>query len=289
MANEQCLDPGQQTRLNSTSPPSGLHGVVIPYSRRNHHHAIDNAAVRELYAGLAGAALKTLSVLSLHVPLSERWFHNRMFDLRGAKRILDAGCGAGQLTRHLARYADPDASITACDFSAEMLLRARQRLQSSSIQFVLGDLKQLPFADASFDCITCGYAIEHLSDARSDLAELARVLRVGGRLLLRTTEDNWTGRLTSRVWSCRAYNRQELQYRCHEQGLIWKKELWYSSVHQHLGIGGICVEIERQRVDSEELRRDEQRTPVQAELSGTPVVSHILNSGVTAEILKTGG
>ena len=88
------------------------------------------------------------------------------------------------------------------------------------------------------------------------------------------------------MWNCRAYNRQELQYRCHEQGLIWKKELWYSSVHQRLGI---CVEIERQRVDSEEFRRDEQSIPVLAELSGTPVVSHILNSGVTAETLKTGG
>ena len=289
MANKQDLNSGQQMRLNSASPPGVLREVVIPHSLRNHHRVIDNAAVRQIYAGPGGAALKTLSVLSLHVPLSKRWFHNRMFDLRGAKRILDAGCGAGQLTRHLARYADPDASITACDFSVEMLLRARQRLQSSSIQFVLGDLKQLPFADASFDCITCGYALEHLSDARSGLAELARVLRVGGRLLLRTTEDNWTGHLTSRVWSCRAYNRQELQYRCHEQGLIWKKELWYSPVHQHFGIGGICVEIERQRMDSEEFRRDEQRTPVQAELSGTPVVSHILNSGVTAEILKTGG
>jgi len=289
VANKQNLNSGQQMRLNSASPPGVLREVVIPHSLRNHHRVIDNAAVRQIYAGPGGAALKTLSVLSLHVPLSKRWFHNRMFDLRGAKRILDAGCGAGQLTRHLARYADPDASITACDFSVEMLLRARQRLQSSSIQFVLGELKQLPFADASFDCITCGYALEHLSDARSGLAELARVLRVGGRLLLRTTEDNWTGHLTSRVWSCRAYNRQELQYRCHEQGLIWKKELWYSSVHQRLGIGGICVEIERQRVDSEEFRRDQQRIPVLAELSGTPIVSHILNSGVTAETLKTGG
>ena len=187
MANEQNLNSRQQLPSNSARPPSTLHEVVIPHSRHGHHRAIDNAAVRQLYAGLGGTALKTLSVLSLHVPLSERWFHNRMFDLRGAKRILDAGCGAGQLTRHLARYADPDASITACDFSVEMLLRARQRLKSSTIQFVLGDLKQLPFADAGFDCITCGYAIEHLSDARSGLAELARVLRVGGRLLLRTT------------------------------------------------------------------------------------------------------
>lgn len=287
MVNEQNLEPEQPLRCDSTSVSTYRHDALIPDSHSYHDRATNSVAVRQLYAGPGGAALKTLSFLSLHVPLSERWLRDRMFDLRGATRILDAGCGAGQLTRHLAQYADPDASITACDFSVEMLLRARQRLASSSVQFVLGDLTQLPFSDASFDCITCGYAIEHLSDARSGLAELARVLKVGGRLLLRTTEDKWTGHLTARMWSCNAYNRQELQYRCHEQGLIWKKELWYSPVHQRLGIGGICVEIERQQVDSEEFRRGGRRTPVQADLSGTPVLSHILNSEDAAETVKT--
>lgn len=289
MVNKQNLDPGPQMRQRIASPPSDLCDAVSPRSHRGYQGAADNVTVRQLYAGPGGAALKTLSFLSLHVPLSELWFRDRIFDLQGAKRILDAGCGAGQLTHHLARYADPSASITACDFSVEMLVRARQRLQSPSIQFVLGDLKQLPFADASFDCITCGYAIEHLSDARLGLAELARVLKIGGRLLLRTTEDKWTGHLTSRLWNCRVYNRRELQYRCHEQGLIWKKELWYSSMHQRLGIGGICVEVERQRVDSEKFWRDESRIPVHAELSGTPAVSHILNSEVAAEPLRTTG
>lgn len=234
--------------------------------------------MRRLYAGPVGAALRTLSFLSLHVPLSERWFRDRMFDLRGAWRILDVGCGAGQLTGHLARYADPDASITACDFSVEMLLRARQRLASSSIQFVLGDLTQLPFADASFDCITCGYAIEHLSDARSGLAELARVLSVGGRLLLLTTEDRWTGYLTAKTWNCHAYNRREFQCRCHELGLIWKNELWYSPVHQLPGIGGISVEIERQRVASEENTVGGDCISDDADCSASPVRSRGLSS-----------
>lgn len=289
MVNKQDSDSGQQLRFDSTSQPGWLREVVFGPSRPDQPAMTHSDAVQQLYAGAGGAALTTLSFLSLHVPLSERWFRDRTFDLCGAKRILDAGCGAGQLTRHLARYADPDASIAACDFSVEMLLRARQRLASSGVQFILGDLTQLPFADASFDCITCGYAIEHLSDAQSGLAELARVLSVGGRLLLLTTEDRWTGYLTARMWNCHAYNRREFQCRCHEMGLIWIKELCYSQVHRLLGIGGICVEIERQRVASEEFRRDEQRTPVQAELSGTPVVSHILNSRVTAETLKTSG
>lgn len=253
-----------------------------------HDRRSNSIAVRRLYAGPGGAALKTLSFLSLHVPLSERWLRDRIFDLRGARRILDAGCGAGQLTSHLARYADRDASITACDFSVEMLLRARQRLANSAIQFVLGDLTRLPFADSSFDCVTCGYAIEHLSDARSGLAELARVLCVGGRLLLLTTEDKWTGHLTASMWNCHAYNRQKFQYRCHEQGLIWKKELWYSSVHKLLGMGGICVEIERQVVSAVECRHDQRRLD-EAKWSVSTVKPRGIVSSVASQISATGG
>ncbi len=170
-----------------------------------------------------------------------------------------------------------------------MLLRARHRLKSYNIQFMLGDLTRLPFADASFDCISCGYAIEHLSDARSGLTELARVLKMGGRLLLLTTEDKWTGYVTAGIWNCHAYNRQEFQCRCHELGLIWKKELWYSPVHQRLGIGGICVEIERQRATSEERSGDGDRIFDDADSSASLVRSRGLRSAGAAETLRTGG
>ena len=85
----------------------------------NHDRRSSSQAVRRLYAGPAGGVLRTLSCLSMHVPLSESWLRDRVFDLRGAKRILDAGCGAGQLTGHLEKYADSDASITACDLSVK--------------------------------------------------------------------------------------------------------------------------------------------------------------------------
>ena len=65
----------------------------------------------------------------------------------------------------------------------------------------------LPFADGAFDCITCGYVLEHVPDARR-LAELARVMVPGGRMLLLTTEDSFGGAWTSRVWCCRTYNRE---------------------------------------------------------------------------------
>ena len=66
--------------------------------------------VRDVYDGPKGAMLATCSMLSLHIAFGERLFRKRRFDLHGAKRILDVGSGAGQIARHLLKYADRDAA-----------------------------------------------------------------------------------------------------------------------------------------------------------------------------------
>jgi len=219
--------------------------------------------VRKVYAGPKGALLSTASLLSLHTMLSERWLRKRKFDVSGAKKILDVGSGAGQIALHMLKYANPDAEITCCDLSWQMLRRARNRLFAKArslqrvsyrrrvsdglpgVQHVVADISVLPFENESFDCITCGYVLEHLPDARLGLSELSRVLQPGGRLLLLTTEDNFGGAWTSRLWRCRTYNRDELQRISQELGLTWKKELWFSPLHRRVRAGGICVEIEK--------------------------------------------
>ena len=199
--------------------------------------------VRDVYDGPQGALLATCSMLSLHTPLGARLFRERKFDLRGARRLLDVGSGAGQIAKHLIKYADREAEITCFDLSYEMLRRARHRLKSSRPRFVVADLTRLPFADASFDCVTCGYVLEHLPDARVGLSELSRVLVPGGRMLLLATEDTFSGAWTSRMWCCRTYNRRELARICEEVGLAWRRELWFSPMHKVLRAGGICVEL----------------------------------------------
>ena len=201
--------------------------------------------VRSVYAGPKGAVLWACSLCSLHTPLGDRMLRRRQFDLRGRKRILDVGSGAGQIVGHLLKYADRDATITGCDISPEMLRRARGRLKSDRPQFLTADLTRLPFADAAFDCITCGYVLEHLPEAKLGLAELARVLVPGGRMLLLTTEDSFGGAWTSRLFLCRTYNRQELLQNCRDVGLEPVKELWLSPVHKVLRAGGICLELRR--------------------------------------------
>jgi len=202
--------------------------------------------VRGVYDGPKGAILATCSMLSLHTPLGHRLLRNRKFDLRGARNILDVGSGAGQLAKHVIRYADPEANLTCFDLSQEMLRRARNRMKSDRPNYVAADLTRLPFPDATFDCVTCGYVLEHLPDARTGLAELARVMMPGARMLLLTTEDNFGGAWTSRIWYCRTYNRRELFRTCEDLGLYWEKEIWFTRMHRMFRAGGICVEIVRQ-------------------------------------------
>lgn len=201
--------------------------------------------VQRVYDGPKGALLTTCSMLSLHLPLGERIFRSRKFDLRGMRSMLDIGSGAGQIARHLLKYGDPGSKVTCIDLSHQMLRRARNRLRKSNPNFVTADLSRLPFADASFDCITCGYVLEHLPDPRTGLAEIARVLQKGGRMFLLTTEDSFSGAWTSRLWCCRTYNRKELLTLCEGLGLRCKQELWFTKMHQAFRAGGICLEIEK--------------------------------------------
>jgi ubiquinone/menaquinone biosynthesis C-methylase UbiE len=213
--------------------------------------------IQSVYGGPKGAVLAICSALSLHLPLGERLFRHRKFDLHGARRILDVGSGAGQIAGHLIKYADPGARIICFDLSSPMLRRARHRLNYRIRDFVAADLAQLPFADASFDCVTCSYVLEHLPDPVMGLTELARVLEPGGRMFLLTTEDTFAGAWTSRMWCCRTYNRQKLMQTCESLKLHWKKELWFTRVHQMLRAGGICVEIEKPREGNEFIESSE--------------------------------
>jgi ubiquinone/menaquinone biosynthesis C-methylase UbiE len=203
--------------------------------------------VRDVYDGPQGAMLAACSMISLHTPLGERLFRGGKFNLHGLRNILDVGSGAGQIAKHLIKYADQEAEITCFDLSHEMLRRARGRLKSERPSFVVADLSNLPFPTATFDCVTCGYVLEHLPDAKVGLAELSRVMIPGARMLLLVTEDTFSGAWTSMMWRCRTYNRRELSRICEEVGLSWSKELWFTGVHRVLRAGGICAELVKRK------------------------------------------
>ena len=108
-------------------------------------------------------------------------------------------------------------------------------------------MTRLPYANDTFDAIVSGWVLEHLPDPRPGLTELSRVLRPGGKLLLLSTEDTFTGGWCSRLWHCRTYNRQFLKDVCGTCGLEWHRELWFSRVHRWMHLGGIIVELHKVR------------------------------------------
>jgi ubiquinone/menaquinone biosynthesis C-methylase UbiE len=227
------------------SPPKGLRGVLQSKKVSRQPFADYRTFIQRKYDGVAGGFTRFTGLVTGHESLAGRLIRPRAFDVRGCKNILDAGCGDGRYTRLLLKHADADARITAFDLSRRMLLRARRRLRSDRVTHVSADITRLPYPDASFDAVVCGWVLEHLPDPRPGLRELARVLQSGGRLLLLVTEDTLYGSMCSRMWHCRTYNRHELQRTCAELGLRWKRALWFTKFHALLGLGGIIVEIRR--------------------------------------------
>jgi demethylmenaquinone methyltransferase/2-methoxy-6-polyprenyl-1,4-benzoquinol methylase len=100
--------------------------------------------------------------------------------VRPGDRVLDAACGTGDLA--IADRAAGAVSVTGLDFSRRMLERARRK--APSLEFVEGDLLELPFDPGTFDAATIGFGIRNVADLDRALAELRRVLQPGGRLAI---------------------------------------------------------------------------------------------------------
>lgn len=226
-------------------PPKPIHKLIEFKDIRSGDLGFSRSVSRKVYDGPAGAVLAFASLVSLHEPLLGALLRRGTFDVSRFRRILDIGSGAGQILGHLLKEARPDATVVAADLSHRMLKRAKSRLKTNRPGFIAADVTRLPFADASFDCVTCGWVIEHLPDPQPGLREMCRVLRPGGSLLLLATEDTVTGALNSRTWKCRTYNRTELRAACERSGLQWTRQFYLSPVHRLLKIGGIIVEARR--------------------------------------------
>jgi ubiquinone/menaquinone biosynthesis C-methylase UbiE len=94
-------------------------------------------------------------------------------------RALDAACGTGRHARHLVEL---DHDVLGVDLTPEMLHRAAANVPGAT--FLEGDLREIPAPDKHFDLVVCGLALTHLADLAPGVAELARVLKPGGRLLI---------------------------------------------------------------------------------------------------------
>lgn len=112
-----------------------------------------------------------------------------------ADRVLDAGCGTGLFTR---LFTETGAWVTGLDISVPMLARARQHFPQAVMPPVAGSLTALPFTDGIFDKTISITTIEFIGDGHQAVAEMFRVTRPGGLVVVATLNrlSPWADRRT---------------------------------------------------------------------------------------------
>jgi demethylmenaquinone methyltransferase/2-methoxy-6-polyprenyl-1,4-benzoquinol methylase len=106
--------------------------------------------------------------------------------VRPGERVLDIASGSGDLARAFARRAGAAGEVWATDINYSMLARGRDRLLDAGCRLpaVQCDAERLPFPGAHFDCVSVAFGLRNMTHKDAALAEMARVLRPGGRLVV---------------------------------------------------------------------------------------------------------
>jgi demethylmenaquinone methyltransferase / 2-methoxy-6-polyprenyl-1,4-benzoquinol methylase len=147
---------------------------------------VRESQVRSMFDRIAGRYDLMNSVMS--AGMHHRW-RGRAADLAqigpGAS-ALDVCCGTGDLALELARRAGPRGRVVGLDFSAPMLDLAREksRADGDRVGWVQGNALELPFEDGEFDAATVGFGARNVVDLERGIAEMARVVRPGGRVVI---------------------------------------------------------------------------------------------------------
>jgi SAM-dependent methyltransferase len=136
----------------------------------------DPELVRDEYATETGLVGRRAAYRWADGPNALALLFQTVADLRPAS-VLEVGCGPGELAERM--RVELGASVVAVDISPRMVELARARGVAAQV----GDVQELPFLDASFDCAVAAWMLYHVPDVDRALGELARVLRPGGHLV----------------------------------------------------------------------------------------------------------
>jgi ubiquinone/menaquinone biosynthesis C-methylase UbiE len=142
-----------------------------------------------------------------------------LLEVKEGHHLLDVGCGTGDDVRTLAQMVGKTGRVVGVDSSETMLQEARQRADGTglSIEFRVGNAQQLDFADNTFDGCRAERTFQHLDNPRQALAEMIRVTRPGGRIVVLDPDRE------TRVVDVedRLLTRKILNYGCDSSGNGW--------------------------------------------------------------------
>jgi demethylmenaquinone methyltransferase/2-methoxy-6-polyprenyl-1,4-benzoquinol methylase len=131
--------------------------------------------MNDLMSGGVHRAWKSALVTAVNPPKSERPF-----------ALLDLAGGTGDIAFRVAEAGGPGTRATVCDINEDMLAIGRERAAErgiGAVTFEQGNAEELPYPDRNFDCVTIAFGIRNVPRIERALAEMHRVLKIGGRFL----------------------------------------------------------------------------------------------------------
>ena len=152
--------------------------------------AVDKSGsrVREMFRQIAPRYDLMNHLLSANVDRYWRWRAVRRLKMKDAAPILDTCTGTGDLAFAISRKAPGGADVLASDFCHAMLEIAREkngkRDDAEQAEFLEADSQVLPFEDNQFQCVTVAFGLRNVTDTRRGLAEMTRVCRPGGQVMV---------------------------------------------------------------------------------------------------------
>lgn len=143
-------------------------------------------AVHKMFSDIAPNYDRTNSVLSLGIHHLWRRAAVRASGARRGSAALDCATGTGDLALALKRVVGKEGLVVGTDFNADMLSRAPGKGQEKGLEvrWEVADVMHLPYADATFDIATIAFGIRNVDDPVAALAEMARVCKPGGRVVV---------------------------------------------------------------------------------------------------------
>ena len=164
------------------------------------HFGFENVGEREKARRVAGVFSSVAGKYDLMNDLMSAGLHRlwKAFAIarsgvRAGQRVLDVAGGSGDLARELARRAGPSGEVWLTDINGEMLSAGRDRLLDKGLILPVArcNAEQLPFPGGYFDCVSVAFGLRNMTRMEAALAEMRRVLRPGGRLLVLEFSHVW--------------------------------------------------------------------------------------------------
>ncbi|HSQ68692.1 MAG TPA: bifunctional demethylmenaquinone methyltransferase/2-methoxy-6-polyprenyl-1,4-benzoquinol methylase UbiE [Steroidobacteraceae bacterium] len=144
--------------------------------------------VRAVFDSVAGKYDLMNDLMSAGIHRLWKRFALAQTGLRPGQSALDVAGGTGDLAAGMARQVGGTGLVILSDINSAMLAVGRDRLLDQglldNVRCAIADAERLPFADASFDCVTIGFGLRNVTDKAAALASMRRVLKPGGRLLV---------------------------------------------------------------------------------------------------------